>query len=84
MSRQPMALLLVGPNYYLDMLHTNTFKHLENTNKIRFQWDQVLFYNSLSKIIWNNKLLATFLKWCEQILVVAIKSIRNIETYYRP
>lgn len=75
--------MLVGPNWIIDM-KTGKFEHLENRNDIASHWDELLFYNGMSKMVWRNRLVGTFLKRIETMIVEAISSIKNIETYWRP
>lgn len=65
-------------------MKTGKFEHLESKNNIASHWDELLFYNGMSKLVWRNKLIGSFLKRIEIMIVDAISSIKNIETYWRP
>lgn len=75
--------LLVGQNSIIDM-KTGKFEHLETRNDIASHWDELLFYNGMSKMVWRNRLVGSFLKRIESIIIEAISSIKHIETYWRP
>lgn len=65
-------------------MKNGSFNHLAQSNNIRTDWNNTLFFKSLTRSVWKNRLLATFLKWIEQMLVTAIYRIKDNETYYRP
>lgn len=75
--------LILGIYYYINM-RNGKFTHLETNEKIRTDWYNRLFRNSLSKMIYQNQIVAKFLDSIQYMLSYAIHTIKKIETYYRP
>lgn len=61
---------------------TNKYKHLQETHKIEFDWENNLLKKSLPPRAFTNELTSNLILACESILVASMKPIRKLQSFY--